>query len=258
MILVIDVGNSNIKYGIYKDDKLYASFRVKSEKGRISDEYGVALLGLLNSRGINKEDIDGVILSSVIPSLNYTLSHMCSFFLGKEPIMLASGIKTGLNIKADNPREVGADRIAGCVSAIRKYGEEGTALITVDFGTATTFNIITSKKEFVGGVIAPGIKGALESLVNGTAQLPMIEIKKPSTIIAKDTISNMQAGIVYGFAGLVDNIVNNIKTQLGESRYKVIATGGLGEVLLDELKTIDYFDRTLTLDGLYYIYKLNK
>ena len=256
MILVIDIGNTNIKYGVYKDDKLYASFRVKAEKGGISDEYGQALMNLLNTKSVLKSDIEGIIISSVKPSLNYTISHMCSYFFGIQPLMVGKGIKTGINIKADNPREVGADRIANCVSAYKKYG--GTNLITIDFGTATTFNVITAKGEFIGGVIAPGIKGALESLVNGTAQLPMIELKTPDSVIAKDTVTNMQAGIIFGWAGLVENIVKKIKTELTDFDAKVIATGGLGEVLKGELNCVNVYDRTLTLDGLYYIYQLNK
>lgn len=255
MVLVIDIGNTNIKYGVYKDGKLFASFRVKAEKGGISDEYGQSLSGLLESKRIDKKEIDGIIISSVIPSLNYTMSHMCAYFFGIQPLMVGKGIKTGINIKADNPREVGADRIANCVSAFKKYG--GKNLITIDFGTATTFNVITKKGEFTGGVIAPGIKGALDSLVNGTAQLPMIELKTPDSVIAKDTVTNMQAGIIFGWAGLVENIVKKIKAELCEDAT-VIATGGLGEVLKGELNCVDVYDRTLTLDGLYYLYELNK
>lgn len=255
MLLVIDVGNTNIKYGVWKGDIMLASFRVSSRISRTADEYGSVLVNLLDNSGITKTDIDGIIVSSVIPTLNYTICHMCEYFFGITPLMVGPGIKTGLNVKVENPKEVGADRIVNSVAAYKKYGGP---IIIIDFGTATTFNIIDLDGAFIGGVIAPGIKTALEGLVKSTAQLPMIELVPPKKAIAKSTESNMQAGIIFGFSGLVDNIVNKIKKELGDDTVKVVATGGLGEIIAKETKSIEVVDRTLTLYGLKTIYDLNK
>ncbi len=255
MILGIDVGNTNIKYGVFDGEKIAASFRVSSRLSRTADEYGAVLVNLLKDKGIEKSDIKGIILSSVIPPLNYTVCHMCEYFFGITPLMVGPGIKTGLNVKVENPREVGADRIVNSVSAYNKYGGPVTV---IDFGTATTFNVIDADGALIGGVIAPGIKTALESLVHNTAQLPMIELRPPKSVLAKTTESNMQAGIIFGFAGLVDNIVGKIKKELGDNDIKVIATGGLGEIIAKEARCIDKVDRTLTLDGLRMIYYLNE
>ena len=255
MLLVIDIGNTNIKYGVWDNDKMLASFRVSSRISRTADEYGSVLLNLLANSCIKKADIDGIIVSSVIPTLNYTICHMCEYFFGISPLMVGPGIKTGINIKAENPKEVGADRIVNNVAAYKKYGGP---VIVIDFGTATTFNVVDAGGAFIGGVIAPGIKTALEGLVHSTAQLPMIELVSPNKVIAKNTETNMQAGIIFGFAGLVENILKQIKKELGEDDVKVVATGGLGEIISKELKAIDVVDRRLTLDGLKIIYDLNK
>ena len=222
MIFCIDIGNSNIKYAIFDGKELKATFRVTSQRNSTSDEYGVIVRDLLKSAGIEKEDINGVVMSSVIPSLNYTMEHI----------------------------------IVDSVSAISRYGL-GSPIVCIDFGTATTFDIISHKGELIGVVIAPGIKGSLDSLVSGTANLPTIELEKPPSVIAKNTINCMQAGIFYGFSGLVGNIVNKIKTELGRDDVKVIATGGLGKFIYDETDCIDVFDATLTLNGLRIIYEMN-
>lgn len=255
MLLVIDVGNTNIKYGVWKDDNMLASFRVSSRISRTADEYGSVLVNLLGDSGIKKTDVDGIIVSSVIPTLNYTICHMCEYFFGISPLMVGPGIKTGLNIKVENPKEVGADRIVNSVAAYKKHGGP---VIVIDFGTATTFNVIDGSGAFIGGVIAPGIKTSLTGLVSSTAQLPMIELVPPKKVVAKNTETNMQAGIIFGFAGLVDNIVGKIKKELGDENVKVIATGGLGEIIAKETKSISVVDRTLTLFGLKLIYDLNK
>jgi type III pantothenate kinase len=179
---------------------------------------------------------------------------MCRTYLKIKPLVLAPGLKTGLNIKVDDAKEVGADRVVNNVSAVRKYG---APLIVIDFGTATTFNVIDEKQQFIGGVIAPGIKGSLDSLVNGTAKLPRVEIERPEKIICTNTITNIQAGIVYGFAGLVDYIVKKIKKEMKVQNVKTIATGGFSEVIAKEVPCIDYVDKLLTLEGLRYIYYLN-
>lgn len=255
MILAIDVGNTNIKYGVFDGDKLISSFRVSSRLSRTADEYGSVLINLLTNSGVNKNDIDGVIISSVIPSLNYTICHMCEYFFGITPMMVGPGIKTGLNIKTDNPKEVGADIIVNSVSAFNKYGGP---IITIDFGTATTFNVVSDKCELLGVIIAPGIKTSLEGLTSNTAQLPTIELDAPKTVIGKNTKTSMQSGIIFGFAGLVDNIISKIKKELKLDQITVVATGGLGEIIAKEVKSVTYVERTLTLEGLKLIYQFNK
>ncbi len=256
MIICIDIGNTNIKYAIYNGKELKMSFRVATDFKKTSDEYGAQLNGMLTTQGINVAEIDGGIISSVVPSLDYTIDKMCDLYLGITPLHIAPGLKSGLNIRCDDAREVGADRIVNCVSAIVEYGD-GTPMIVVDFGTATTFNIISENNEFIGGVIAPGIKGSLDSLVNGTAKLPRVEIEAPKSVIAKNTVTNMQAGIVFGFAGLVEYIVKRIKKELRVPTVKTIATGGFSTIISKEIECIDVVDKLLTLKGLKYLYDLN-
>ncbi len=256
MIICIDIGNTNIKYAIYDGADLKFSFRVATNLKKTSDEYGALLTSMLSTQGVKAEDITGGILSSVVPSLDYTIDKMCEIYLHISPLHVAPGLKSGLNIRCDDTREVGADRIVNCVSAIVSYGE-GVPMIVVDFGTATTFNIISANNEFIGGVIAPGIKGSLDSLVNGTAKLPRVEIEAPDSVIAKNTVTNMQAGIVFGFAGLVEYIVKRIKKELKAPVVKTIATGGFSNVIAKEIEGIDVVDKLLTLKGLKYLYDLN-
>ncbi len=256
MIICIDIGNTNIKYAIYDGDVLKFSFRVATDLKKTSDEYGEQLTGMLDSQGVKVQSVTGGIVSSVVPSLDYTIDKMCDIYLHIKPLHIAPGLKSGLNIRCDDAREVGADRIVNCVSAIVGYGE-GKPMIVVDFGTATTFNIISENNEFIGGVIAPGIKGSLDSLVNGTAKLPRVEIEAPKSIIAKNTVTNMQAGIVFGFAGLVEYIVKRIKKEMKAPDAKTIATGGFSNVISKEIECIDVVDKLLTLKGLKYLYDLN-
>ena len=256
MIICIDVGNSNIKYAIFDGDELKFSFRVATDLKRTSDEYGSQLVSMLEFNRISVSDVKGGIFSSVVPSLDYTVSHMLKVYFDISPMQIAPGLKTGLNIRADNAKEVGADRIVNNVSAIRKYGCN-KPMIIVDFGTATTFNVINSDSDFIGGVIAPGIKGSLDSLVNGTAKLPRVEIEAPKSVIATNTVTNMQAGIVFGFAGLVEYIVKRIKKELKAPDAVTIATGGFSETIAKETGCIDIIDKMLTLNGLKYLYDLN-
>ncbi len=254
MIICMDVGNTNIKYGLFDKDKLIMSFRVATDPKKTSDEYGGQLLSILNNNGISTDSISGGIISSVVPQLDYTLERMCLLYLKFKPMMLAPGLKTGLNLKVDNAKEVGADRVLNNVAALLKYK---APLIIVDFGTATTFNVINKKNEFIGGVISPGIKGSLDSLVNGTAKLPRVEIEKPETVIGKNTVTNMQSGIFYGFAGLVEYIIKRIKRELKCDGITTVATGGFAEIIANEISSIDYVDKLLTLNGLKYLYDLN-
>ncbi len=256
MLLVIDVGNTNIKLGVYEKNTLTHSWRLSVKVIRTADEIGIVLKGLFDSAKIDIKSFDGVIMSSVQPALNYTMEHACEYYLGKKPMMIGVGIKTGLNIKYSNPQEVGADRIVNSVAAYRLYGGP---CIVVDFGTATTFNVVSEKGEFMGGCIAPGIITALEGLVNNTAKLPRVEIIKPDSIIAKNTVAGLQAGMTYGYTGLVKYILEKLKEESGYSNVRVIATGGLSEIVLnvDNDKIIDIVDRSLTLKGLKIIYDLN-
>ena len=256
MMICIDIGNTNIKYAIYDRDELKISFRVATDLKKTSDEYGAQLTSMLAANGVEVKSIEGGIISSVVPSLDYTIDKMCDLYLHISPLHIAPGLKSGLNIRCDDAREVGADRIVNCVSAIVGYGEK-VPMIVIDFGTATTFNVISENNEFIGGVIAPGIKGSLDSLVNGTAKLPRVEIEAPKSAIAKNTVTNMQAGIVFGFAGLVEHLVKRIKKELKAPIVKTIATGGFSNVISKEIECIDVVDKLLTLKGLKYLYDLN-
>lgn len=254
MILCIDIGNTNIKYGLFEGDELKVSFRVATDLNRTSDQYGTAIIDMLAVQEIYAADIDGAIISSVVPSLNYTISHMCAGYLGVEPLLVGAGLKTGHDLRVDNAREVGADRIVNDVAAIRKYG---APVIVIDFGTATTFNVVNAQGEFIGGVIAPGIRGSMDSLVSGTAKLPRVEIETPKSVIGKNTITNMQAGLVFGFAGLVDYIVKKIRREMKRPDMPVVATGGFSEIIAKEISCIGVVDKLLTLQGLKYLYDLN-
>ena len=256
MILCIDVGNSNIKYAVFDADALKVSFRVSTDLKRTSDEYGAQITDMLSVNHISPMEIKGGIFSSVVPSLDYTIEHMLRVYFNIVPKQIAPGMRTGLKMRVDNAHEVGADRIVNNVSALKKYGC-GKPMIVIDFGTATTFNILGADGEFIGGVIAPGIKGALDSLVSGTAKLPRVEIEAPKSVIATNTVTNMQAGIVFGFAGLVQYIVKKIKKELKTSDVLTVATGGFSETIAKETDCIDVIDRMLTLDGLKYLYDLN-
>ena len=258
MILCVDVGNSNIKYAICDRESFKATFRVATDLKKTSDEYGSQLINIMQVANIDVSDITGAIISSVVPSLDYTLDKMCEVYLRLQPLRVAPGLKSGLNIRCDDTREVGADRIVNCVSAIVEHGGKGVPMIVVDFGTATTFNVINENNEFIGGVISPGIKGSLDSLVNGTAKLPRVEIEAPKSVIAKNTVTNMQAGIVFGFAGLVEFIVKRIKKELKNSAAITVATGGFSNVISKEIECIDVVDKLLTLKGLRYLYYLNR
>lgn len=255
MLLVFDVGNTNIVLGVYKDDKLINSWRVSTDRNKTSDEYGLIIDRLFEYNNLSLKDIEAVVISSVVPTLMYSLQAMSIKYIGKEPLIIGPGIKTGMNIKIQNPKEVGADRIVNAVSAFKKYGGP---LIVVDFGTATTFCAIASNGDYLGGVICPGIKIASDALTERTAKLPKVELKKPKNIIGKNTISSMQSGIIYGYVGLVDYIVDKMKEEFNEDVKDVVATGGLSTLIASESKTITRIDKLLTLDGLRIIYELNK
>jgi len=253
----MDIGNTNVKIGIYKGEILQSSWRMSTENSRTADEYGMVVFDLLASKGVTFENITGIIISSVAPSLNYTIEHMCSYYMKDlKPIFVDSSIKTGIEILYDHPGELGADRIVESAAAFHFYGGP---IIVVDFGSATTFNAINNDGIFLGGAIAPGIKTATESLVNTTAKLPRIELIKPENAIGTNTRTCMQSGIVYGYAGLVKGLIEKIRMEQGMENAKVVATGGLSELIETVDDTlIDIIDRALALKGLKYIYELNK
>ena len=253
MILAFDAGNTNIKVGLFEKDNLIESVRLTSTVGRTGDEYWQILSEIFSRQKLNKENISGVIMSSVNPSLNYTLENMVSHHLKLKPLIVGSGgVKVGINIKYDNPKEVGADRVVGAVAAYYLYGAPA---IVVDCGTATTFNVINDKGEFIGGPISLGLKSASDALSKSAAKLPNIELTFPKNAINKNTIANMQSGVLFGFVGLVEYLVNKIKEEIGEC--KVIGTGGISQLVAQQSKIFTHLDRTLTLRGLNIIYNMN-
>lgn len=255
MLLACDVGNSDIVFGVFKSKELISNFRIGTEQQKTSDEYGVLVKTMLEEDGISIKGIDDCIISSVVPEVMHSLENFSFKFLKKEPYIVGQGLKTGINIKYHNPAQVGADRIVNAVAAYYKYK---TNLIIIDFGTATTFCAITENQDYLGGAIAPGIKISSEALFMRTSKLPQIEIIKPESPIGKNTIWAMQSGIYYGYAGLVDNIVDRIKEEMAVDNIKIIATGGLSSLIMPESKHEHIIDRNLTLEGLLMIYEKNK
>lgn len=255
MILLMDVGNTNIKIGLANETKTIHTWRIATDTNRTADEFGMVLFDLLKQSGHSFKEIEGIIISSVAPSINYTLEHMCSYYMKCKPIMVASNIRLAGVTLDYNKQELGSDRIVNAVAAYRLYGGP---VITVDFGSATTFGAVDADGVFLGGLIAPGIKSSTESLVNTAAKLPRIELVAPKGVIGKNTVENMQAGIIYGFTGLVEYIVKRMKKEPGFADAKVIATGGMSQLVTQtESKIIDVVDRALSLKGLKILYDEN-
>ncbi len=255
MIMVVDVGNTNIVFGVYEEEKLLTYWRMATNKSATSDEFGMFCVQALCHEGIDISQISAVIISTVVPPIMYSLEHAIKKYFKQDPMIVGPGVKTGINIKYDNPKEVGSDRIVNAISGLEKYGGP---LIIVDFGTATTFCAITDKGEYLGGIICPGIKISMDALFNEAAKLPRVELIKVSRVIGKSTVTSMQSGALFGFAGQVDYIVDKMKEEMGGGEIKVIATGGLARLISGEAKTIDNIDPMLTLDGLRIIYDRNK
>lgn len=255
MILVLDIGNTNVTLGVYEGRKLLFHWRMRTDKDKTADEYGMLFISLLNYGKIDAALIDAVIIDSVVPPIMYSLENAIRKYFKVEPIIVGPGIKTGINIKYENPKEVGADKIVNAVAAYELYGGP---IIIVDFGTAITFCAVSSKGEYLGGTICPGIKISTDALFQKAAKLPRIELVRPDTVIGKNTITSMQAGIFYGYVGLVEYIVNRIKTEMKEKKIKVIATGGLAGLIADESSVIDEVNKFLTLEGLRIIYEKNE
>ena len=255
MLLVVDVGNTNITLGVFRDSELLASFRLMTGIARTSDEYGLLLCDLIEHRGMKVSDIDAVIVSSVVPTIMYSFNSGVKKYLNRNPFEVKPGTKTGIKITTGNPYEIGADRIVDAVGAYEQYGGP---VIVIDFGTATTYDVILEDGSFTAWITAPGIRTCAKALWQETAKLPEIEIKKPDSILAKETISSMQAGLVYGCIGQTEYIIRKIKEETGLSNMKAVATGGLGKIIADETDLIDIYDPNLTLNGLRLIYNRHK
>ncbi len=255
MIFVIDVGNTNMVSGVYQGDKLVNYWRMVTDTEKTSDEFGMFFMSLFNYEKLQANQVKSVIISSVVPPVMYSLEHAIRKYFRVEPVIVGPGIKTGINILYENPKEVGADRI---VNAVAGYNIYGGPLIIVDFGTATTFCAISKSGDYLGGVISPGIKISAEALFQRSAKLPRIELTKPKNVIGKNTVSSMQSGLIYGFTGQVDYIVERMKKEMGQKNIKVIATGGLARLIAEQSKTINEINGFLTLEGLRIIHEKNR
>lgn len=254
MLLVVDVGNTNITFGVYRKEELVTTFRLMTKTPRTSDEFGVLITEILRNDGITKEDLQGAVIASVVPNVMHSLVGSINRYLHTKPLIVGPGVKTGIRIVTENPREIGADRIVDAVAAYEIYG--GPVLV-MDFGTATTYDLVTEDGCFSAGITAPGIRIAAKALWEDTAKLPEIEIKKPASILAQETISSMQAGLVFGQIGQTEYIVKQVIKETGYENLKVVATGGLGRIISDETDVIQYYDSKLTLKGLRIIYEKN-
>lgn len=256
MILVLNAGNSNIALGIYEQNKLKYHWRMETNRHKTEDEYAMQVKAFFSHVEISFEQIKGIIISSVVPPIMYVLEEMCSKYFHIKPLIVGPGVKNGLNIKYENPREVGADRIVNAVAAIEEYGGR-SPLIVIDFGTAITYCYINEKGDYLGGAIAPGIAISTEALYSKASKLPRIEISRPSNVIGKNTISAMQSGIIFGFVGQVEGIVSRMKEH-SKAEPLVVATGSLAKIIANETTMIDIVDDLLTLKGLHVIYKRNQ
>ncbi len=254
MLLTIDIGNTNLTLGLYEGDKLGAHWRLATDHNRMPDEYGLQFLGLLQNANKTLNDITGISLASVVPPLTGRVIQACREYLKQEPLVVDAGIKTGIKIRYEDPRAVGADRVCDAVAVMKLYG--GPACV-VDFGTATTFNAITKDGEYLGGAITAGINLAAEALYTRAAKLPRIDLQVPPSVIGRNTIHAMQSGLLFGYVSMVEGMVTRFRSELGGD-MKVIATGGLAEVVARETKVIDVIAPWLTLDGLRMIWELNQ
>lgn len=252
MLLVIDVGNTNITLGVFDDDELIGTFRMTTKLPRTSDEYGIFICSLIEHRNLKVPDVTDIIIASVVPDIMYSLTSAIIKYFKVTPIVVGPGIKTGIKIVTENPKEIGADRIVDAVAAYELYG--GPVLV-LDFGTATTYDLITGDGAFIAGVTSPGIRISAKALWEDAAKLPEIEIKKPESILTKETITSMQAGLVYGHIGQTEYIIGHMIRESGLNNVKVVATGGLGKLIADSTECIDIYEPMLTLQGLRLIYE---
>ncbi len=254
MLLTIDIGNTNITLGLYKDKDLGPRWRLATAYDHMPDEYGLQLLGLLEHAGYGADSVDGICLASVVPPLTGKIIEACRRYLGREPLVVDAGVKTGVHVRYEDPRAVGADRIVDAVAVIHLYGAPACV---VDFGTATTFDAISKNGDYLGGAIAPGISIAAEALFQRTAKLPRVDIQKPPSVIGRNTVHSIQSGLLYGYVGLVEGMVARFRQELGDE-MKVIATGGLADIVAHETNAIQIVAPWLTLDGLQMIWEMNR
>jgi len=254
MLLVIDIGNTNIKLGVFDGDKLKAAWNLATDIHHTSDEYGGVVLDLMEREKVLASKVTGVVLCSVVPPLLHTFVQMCKKYLNTKPLVVEAGVKTGMRISVDNPREVGPDRVVNAVAAQNLYGKP---VIIIDLGTATTFDVVSQGGDYLGGAIAPGISIASEALFARTAVLPRIELVRPQQVIGRNTIAAMQSGIIFGYIELIGGMIRRIEEELG-SKAKVIATGGQVYPFAEEIAAIDVIDPNLTLIGLRLIYEMNR
>lgn len=255
MLLVIDVGNTNIVLGVYDKDTLVGHWRISTDRVRTTDEYGMLIMNLFfYDRKVDAKDITDIIISSVVPPVMPALERVCARYFNVTPIIVGPGTKTGIAIKYDNPREVGADRIVNAVAAHTAYAGN---LIVIDFGTATTYCAVLGNGDYIGGVITPGVTIAAEALFQRAAKLPRIEVKDPGQVINKNTVASMQSGMFYGYVGQVEGLVARMKEEIGGD-VTVVATGGLAQLISSATNSIDYVEPMLTLEGLRLIYERNK
>jgi type III pantothenate kinase len=253
MLLTIDIGNTNLTLGLYEGEQLVAHWRLATDNNRMPDEYGLQFLGLLQNAGKTLKDIHGISLASVVPPLTGRVVQACREYLKQEPLVVDAGIKTGIKIRYEDPKAVGADRVCDAVAVMKFYG--GPACV-VDFGTATTFNAITKEGEYLGGAITAGVNLAAESLFTRAAKLPRIDLQRPPSVIGRNTIHAMQSGLLFGYVSMVEGMVARFRSELG-SDMKVIATGGMAEVIAKETQVVNFIAPWLTLDGLRLIWELN-
>ncbi len=254
MLLAIDIGNTNRTLGLYEGEKLNPHWRLATDHERMPDEYGLQILGLLSHANRTARDLTGVCLASVVPQLTGRVVQACREYLGQEPLVVDTGVKTGIRIRYEDPKAVGADRVADAVATLRLYG--GPACI-VDFGTATTFNAVTKDGEYLGGAITAGITLAADALFTHAAKLQRIDLQRPPSVIGRNTIHAMQSGLLFGYVSMTEGMVTRFRAELGPD-MKVVATGGLAEIVARETKVIDVLAPWLTLEGLRFIWELNR
>ncbi len=255
MLLTLDIGNTNIKAGLFEGEELRHYWRISTSRNYTSDEMGVFFTTLLGHENLAGRDVDGILISSVVPTVNLTVEHMCRDYFHRDPLKGAPGISTGIDLKYENPRELGSDRICNAVAAYNLYGGP---CIFIDFGTATSLGAMDARGSFLGGSICPGIKLASEALVSGTAKLPHFELNIPEHVIGKNTVANLQSGIIFGYVGQIDYLVRRFRQEMGVEKCRVIATGGMSRLIASQSETITDVDGLLTLKGMRIIWEKNR
>ncbi len=254
MILILDIGNTNIKTAVFKGNELIKSWRIATSLSYTSDEYGILMSAMFNNAKLNQHEVSGILISSVVPSINFTIEHMCHDYFNLVPHFVGPGLKTGINILYENPKELGSDRICNAVAAYALYG---SPCIFIDFGTATSFGAISGNGNFLGGCILTGVRLARQAVVSGTSKLPHFELNLPEKVIGRTTITNLQSGLLYGYVGQVSYLVSRMKEEMGVDNLAVVATGGFAATIAEQSDVIEHVDPLLTLKGIKMIYDKN-